>query len=829
MKNIWTVFRKEIGSYFNSPTGYLYIIAFVSLNVGLFITPFFSYPQAGMRSFFSILPLTLCIFVPAVTMRLWAAEKSDNTYEMLLTLPMKPAHLVMGKYLASLLFYLLSLAGTLTIPLMLAILGNPDTGAILGGYLGAFLVGALFLALGLFISGFCEDQMAAFVVTLGVCLTIYLAGQYFVIVFLDGWITGLGTGLKKLIAFFPHYEVLAKGVIEVVDVFYFLVWSSLFLFLNAVYLEGRRRPKAKLLFATSLVLCMGIGITFNILLAAGGSFARLDITENRLYTLSPATKDILSQVKSQVRINLYLSPAGEMPSEMKDLEKDITDKLEAIQALAGKKKFTYHTIHMKPARLLAKLESKQEGEEEEKEKSLEERLLEKGVQPFAVRTVGDVKATSRWIYSSIGIAYKEKAEEILPEIVPAKLPQLEYELMNIIYKLAIQQPKVVLVAPKSRIPESTLAMYRQLGLKIPPMRDPYRYLERILKSQKYEVQRVELNKKSPLPDDFDLLAVVNPRNLSERQQWEINRSIVEGRPIFLVVQNYEWDYQASKGNITVSKGPVNPGVSGFLESYGLGLSDKVLMDVNHGPLTVSSGNALESLLGGGITLDIPIQIVIKQQSMNKNHPITKRLSSIYYLWGSALTLQEEKLKENGLKWQVLLNTSKQAWEREIEKEGLSQDDLKKPGPTRSYPLMVLVEGQFPDAFAGQEPPPWPSPPAYPGQPPQPEEEEEIPSPTKPAKGKLLLLGCSQVFEESFLNFAGHVDLFLNSIDTLSLGEGLTEIRSKKIIDRSIPQLTEARIFAWKLTNYLLVNIIVVLVGIVRGIWRRKSRERYKYG
>ena len=824
MKNVWTVFRKEIGSYFNSPTGYLYIIAFVSLSVGLFITPFFSFPQASMRSFFVILPLILSIFVPAVTMRLWAAEKSNNTYEMLLTLPMKPAHLVIGKYLASLFFYLLSLVGTLTIPIMLGILGNPDTGAILGGYLGALLVGALFLAVGLFISGFCEDQMAAFVITLGVCLAAYLVGQYFVIAFLDGWIVGLGTGLKKLVAFSQHYEVLAKGVIEVVDVLYFFVWSGIFLFLNAVYLEGRGRPKAKLLFSTSVVLCVGIGIIFNSLLA-GNSVARLDLTEGRLYTLSPATQEILSQLKSQVNVNLYISPAEDVPSEMKDLEREITDKLETIQALAGKKKFTYRTIHMKPARLLAKLEP-QEEEKKDQEKTLEERLLDKGIQPFAVRTVGDVQATSRWVYSSLGVAYKEKEEEILPQIVPANLPRLEYELVNIIYKLAIKQPKVVLIAPKSRIPESTLAIYRQMGISIPMTRDPYRPLEQILKAQKYEVERVELTKRSKLPDNFDLLAIVSPQGLSERQKWEINRAIMAGTPTLIAVQNYEWDYQVSKDKVIVSKRPVHPEVKDLLEHYGLGLSDKVLFDAHHEPLSVGSGNALESLLGGGVTLDLPIQIVIKQQSMNQSHPITKRLSSIYYLWGSALTLDEEKLKESGLTKQVLLTTSGQAWEREVEK-GLSEKDIEEPTHTSTFPLMVLVEGQFPDAFPDQDPPSWPPEPIRPGQPPRPEEEEEVIAPIEPSKGKLLLLGCAQAFDESFIQIGGHIDLFLNSVDTLSVGEGLTEIRGKKMMDRSIPKPKEASIFAWKLTNYLLVNILVVLVGSVRAFWKRRSRERYR--
>jgi len=146
MKNILTILRREITAYFHSPIGYIYLIVFLLINSWLYIPPFFLNLQADMRGMFNFLPFLCCVLIPLISMRLWAEDRKENTIEMLLTFPMTSTQLVLGKYLASLLFYAFVLATTWTIPLMLYCLGNPDTGVIFSSYLGAFLLGALFLA-----------------------------------------------------------------------------------------------------------------------------------------------------------------------------------------------------------------------------------------------------------------------------------------------------------------------------------------------------------------------------------------------------------------------------------------------------------------------------------------------------------------------------------------------------------------------------------------------------------------------------------------------------------------------------------------------------------
>ncbi|MFA5160148.1 MAG: ABC transporter permease subunit, partial [Candidatus Omnitrophota bacterium] len=161
--SLFIILNRELVAYFNSPIAYIFMIIFTLLNGGLFMTQFFLVGRVDMRAFFYTLPFFLSVFLPAVSMRLWAEEKRGNTQELLLTFPMQPHELVLGKFFASFLFYLITLACTFPIPVMLAALGRPDTGAILSGYIGAAFLGGFFLAIGTLVSGFYRDQIVAFI------------------------------------------------------------------------------------------------------------------------------------------------------------------------------------------------------------------------------------------------------------------------------------------------------------------------------------------------------------------------------------------------------------------------------------------------------------------------------------------------------------------------------------------------------------------------------------------------------------------------------------------------------------------------------------------
>ncbi len=830
MRNVLSIMRRELLAYFTSPIGYLFIMVFVTVSVGLYITTFFAFPVADMRQFFGNLPLMLCIFIPAVTMRVWAEERKENTWEMLLTFPMKAWELVLGKYLASFIFFLIALAATFTVPAMLISLGNPDAGAIAGGYLGTILLGAMFLALGIFVSGFFKDQIVAFVITLLACFLLFLLGTDFVAGTIDATLPGVGSFLSDVLGLLNHYNSFTIGVVELVDIAYFLVWTGLFLFLNILYVDGRNRPNVQLVFGSATALCLGIGLAFN-WLATNESLVRLDLTEDKIYTVSDASEDILASLPSPVQVTYYVSPQDGMPTQLRALEQDVTAKLRELEIASGGR-LQHKVVHLEAANLVAAgqramTQPEEDEGEDDLESQLEERQLEKGVTPFNVQAVGeDLTTTNQLIYSSIGIATGPEAEELVNGILPQNLPELEYRVVSTAYKMTREEPPTIaVVAPDSNFPPEQLAMLRQMGQQVPNMPDPYQELLQFVRQEGYQVQRVQLTRESPLPEDFDAMVVLSPSNLNERQRWEINRVLRRGIPVFMGVQQYTWNYRVQQGRQRAELAPQNPGVNPLLEQYGLTVEDEdILMDVNYVPLSVQSGT-LADLLSGGQPFDLPTHMILPADSMQGTSPITSRLDSLFYIWGAPIELDEDTLGEYGLDVDTLITTTERAWV-----EPQSNIDYE-PGNNdlQQFPVMVRVTGQFPDAYADEERPDWPAPqPTMPGQPAPPAPPEEEPAePVEPAPGQLLLIGSGSMFEDNFFRASpGNLDLLLKSLDAIALDERVVEVRSRRPINRVIDSPEAATRTFWQVINYGLANVVVATAGIGLAVYRRRSRDAY---
>lgn len=830
MSNAFTIMRRDLSAFFTSTIGYIFIIVFVTISVGLYITSFFGFPVADMRPYFGNLPIMLCVFIPAITMRVWAEEFSENTCELLLTFPMRAWELVIGKFMACLVFLALALAATFTVPVMLISLGDPDNGAIIAGYFGTLLLGGYFLAIGIFFSGFFKDQIVAFVVTLLACFAIFLVGTNFIAAYIDGMLPGWGTLLSELVGLADHYGAFTRGVIEVADILYFIAWTVIFLALNIIFIDGRSRPRARLYFSATVAVCITIGLLCNWIIK-DTSLGRFDVTEDKIYTVSDASKSILSDLDTPVQVKLYITPKSEMPTGMTSLEQDISDKLDELRVASGGN-IQFTVVHLEVANVIQDQRSlAEEEDEEDEEKALEERMLDKGVQPFSVQIMSEDQVTNKLIYSSMGIGYKDKKEEIIPQIMPQRLPELEYLLVSTIYKLTREKrPVVALVAPTEavNIPPQMRQIYQQMGQRIPETEDPYEMLELLLAYEKYDFRRVDLTPQSPMPDEYDTLVVINPRSLNDRQRWEINRALVQGKSVVMAVQNYEWDYSVTRGGISPNKRDETPQVNELLEHYGITVDEDILMDNNHVALRVQSGgNSLLSMLQGGQPVKLPMHMLLNNSSMDQETSITARLSSIFYLWGTALTIDEEKLAENGLEAKILMSTSEQAW-KVAANAPLTSQSIKKPSDgLEQFPVMALVRGQFPDAYEGKARPAWPIPRPTPGQmPPPPPPDEADAEPVTPAPGKLVLIGCSEMFRKNFLQSAGNMDLFLNSVDAVTLGDDLVNVRGRKPIDRAIDMPSTGTRRWWKVVNYTFSSTIIAVLGIATALLRRRSRNAY---
>lgn len=832
-QNIWVICKRELGAFFNSAIAYIFLIVFILISTGLYMTDFFFVLRADMRSFFNTLPVVLCVFIPAVTMRLWAEDRRGNTLELLLTFPMKTHELVLGKFIASLLFYLAALATTFTIPLMLSVLSRPDFGPITASYFGALLAGAFFLAFGMFVSGLCRDQIVAFISSLLVCFGFILAGTEITAASIDGWFPGLGTFLKLFLGLLPHFASFARGVLDLKDILYFVIGTVIFLVLNGFWMEGRMRPKAKTIFTTATVISLGIFILFNWLM---GDFsgARLDLTQGKIYTVSTVSKKILKELKAPVFVKYYVSPQEKMPTQMKTLEQEVIDKLQEFR-IASEGKFDFKVFHLEAANVGPAATPEKEGET-----SLESQAEQKGVEPFQVQSVEADQVGLRLVYSAIAIAHKEKPEEIIPQIIPSSLNDLEYLIISKIYRMTMTEiPKVAIMAPyeERQVNPQMAALLAQLGGGQMPdqyREDEFKYLPAALEYAGYETSRIRLTKEEPIPSGTRTLAVAAPENLNDRQRYEINRFLYEGGSVFLAVQNYMFDYQpAQRGSIQIFPKPATPEINTLLKNWGVSVDDSFLMDIQSEVISIS-GAARMGPFSVSVPVKTPLHIMIGSDGMNENLSITSNLPPVFYLWGSAIDVDQKKLDETGLKMDVLMKTSKESWKKPFSPEPMNQQSFEIPdnGFGGPYPVAVWLRGQFSNVYAERKTlPMWPEdvPMQADGTAPSDPEKLATPAPSlTPKPGQLFLTGAATIFKENMISGGGTaaLNLFANAMDAMSLSEDLTQIRSKREVMRSIARPSASSIFLWRFLISYAVPIMLVLVGSFRFIARKRLKQSY---
>ncbi|MCK5534987.1 ABC transporter permease subunit, partial [bacterium] len=174
MKNIITIFSKEFKEYFNSPVAYIVIIVFLLVSGWFFQATMFLVNQATIGSFLGNVPLLFVFFIPAITMRLFSEEMKSGTMEILTTLPLEDYQIILGKYLAALGLVTVAIGLTLIHPFILMFLGKLDYGEIIGSYLGLFLMGAAFVAIGVFASSITKNQIISFIVAFIVCFVFFM-------------------------------------------------------------------------------------------------------------------------------------------------------------------------------------------------------------------------------------------------------------------------------------------------------------------------------------------------------------------------------------------------------------------------------------------------------------------------------------------------------------------------------------------------------------------------------------------------------------------------------------------------------------------------------
>lgn len=241
LRNIRIITKRELAGYFGSPVAYVFIVIFLMLTgfFTFYISHFFEAGQAGLNAFFQWHPWLFMFLVPAVAMRLWAEERRLGTIELLLTLPVTVTEVVLGKFLAAWCFIGIALA--LTFPLVLTViyLGNPDLGVILCGYLGSLLMAGAFLSVGSMTSALTRSQVVSFILAVVACLFLILAGYAPVTSVLAGWAPVWLVDLVSSTSVLTHFASIARGVLDLRDLLYYVSVMVVMIVINGVVLQNR--------------------------------------------------------------------------------------------------------------------------------------------------------------------------------------------------------------------------------------------------------------------------------------------------------------------------------------------------------------------------------------------------------------------------------------------------------------------------------------------------------------------------------------------------------------------------------------------------------------
>ena len=572
-----------------------------------------------------------------------------------------------------------------------------------------------------------------------------------------------------------------------------------------------KRRNFRLTFAASAVLLAAIAFTLTFVLGNLRG-ARLDMTSNQLFTMSPAAAKILQGLQVPVQVKLYITPAEKMPTQYRNLERDISEQLRNFEQVS-KGMFEFSVYNPQD------------------DEAMQETLLAKNIRPFQVQSIVKDEIGVKLIWSAISIAYKDKPEEILPQMLPQSLASLEQDIIGPIHRLTRERtPKVAVYGPKKTVDQQLAMMYLQQGMQPPEPQEQFSRIADLLGQGHYDHEYTDLTAESPIPEDADLLLVMAAETLNERQVYEINRALRGGMPLVIAVQAHEYAYTPGRsGSWQVQGQDVVTGLEGFLGELGLAISEDHFMDASNEVLEIPREVNL-----GGLRMQtrepvkLPIQIRVTEDQMFQESPIVNRIGSLFYLWGTPITLDPDQIAANGLQVTNLIESSNESWQVSWGEGPVPGSVFNPANQTMLGPqtLAVLAEGTFPDTFADQPIPAWPTAPAAdaaetPAAAPGP------PAPVNPAASRLLLIGCARMFDDGFLTAHQNPLLLLNAVDYLAGSQEVLAIRSKALTNRVIKPVTANEKVLWRIFAVLFVPVILTAFGIIRSGMRRKEATHYR--
>ncbi len=660
--------RKEVTAFFSSLSGYIVLACFLIVT-GLFlwvVPGVYNIPESGLadlQPFFSLAPILYLFLVPALCMRLFAEEKRSGTLELLFTRPVSKTRIVFSKYAAGFGLVLLSLLPTLVYPVSLCFLsqpvGNVDFGGITGSYIGLLFLSALYVAAGVWASAVTENQIVAFLCGMALSFLLYAGfdflGDIPALAEYQGFLLSLGID--------HHYEPMSRGVIALGDVLYFLSVILLFLGLTVYRFRGVRQRFLWYMFAALILLNSWVS----------GVYRRWDITDDKRYTLSENTQNLLERLDRPVEVDLFL--AGSLPPGIRKLQYATTRMLEEFRRLTGN-------------RLNYRLIDPMEIRDPEERKMLLDYLRERGILPLNLNRLTEDETLQQQIIFPALVVYDDSTEVSVPllqnlpvysadENINHSIEALEYELTKALRLLVRKEKKsVAFLMGQGELPWLAVSDAAQL----------LQYY--------YQVDFVDPDTLGADPERYHALIVAKPsERFTERDKYIIDQYIMRGGRVLWCVDEVEMRHEALQEQETVFavSRPLN--IEDLLFKYGIRINPELLVDGNGVRIPVVTG------MNGATPVYTPAPWYYWPLLYPAGrHPVTAGIQPVKVEYANTI----DTIGGNGLKKTVLLASSPHSGvlktpspvSLSIVEEKMTEEKFNR----RYLPVAVLVEGNFQSMF-----------------------------------------------------------------------------------------------------------------------------------
>ena len=768
------VFKRNFVSYFSNPTGYVFICVFVLLgSLAAFWPPeFFNSNLANLDQLNRYLPYILLVFIPAITMSVWADERRQGTDELILTIPASDIEVVVGKYLSAVGIYTVSLIFSYLCNLVvLQIWGSPDPGLFLTNYLGYWFVGLAMLAIGMVASFLTSNLTVSFILGLALNAPLVVADQASSV---------MGPKLASVVrswSLAENFIDFGRGIVSLSAIGYFLGIVTVCLYISMVLIGRRhwtgRRDGARM--GTHFVVrTAGLAVAaLGVVLAFRVYDVRADLSAEQISSLSGDTKQLLAGLDTEqaIEVTAYVSPT--VPEDYTQTRLTLLNMLRQFQRLSGGK-LRVDVIETETKTEAASLASQQFG-----------------IQPVTVLSRERGAFRDEDIF--LGCAFTCGLEKVVVPFFDRGTP-VEYELIRSICTVAEQKRK------RLGVVTTDADLFGGFDMASGQQRPRQPVLEELEKQ--YEV--VQVDPAAPITEKYDVLMVVQPSSLGPEQMNNFVAAVRSGQPVAIFEDPLPVLMNSVPGTSQPRRGGGGPMAMMQQQNQPKGDLGQ-LWDVLGLELAAGSGRPLMGQMGSSPyvvwqdynphpKLELPSEFVFidaelgeadggATRSFNQENPITSGLQEVLFPFPGALS-KDDKVN---LEWTPLVITGTRSGTIEVEQVLGNRGDMRqlrifeKPG-SQAMVLAAAVDRELPGTQSVTE-----------------SENDSSDGDTTLVRAIVVadidLMG-PQIFglrnrpDEVFgLNF-DNVTFVLNVLDTLSGDERFLEIRKRKPKHRTLERIED---------------------------------------